>query len=100
MVKALRKKRLFDEDADWVPAKGRSFTLKKKTEQPEPDQRENKVSRQADVQAKVKERKGTVPKNDAEGLDRSYASSANMNLDSQGTLYIAGTKGVFRERMD
>ena len=32
MVKALRKKRLFDEDADWVPGKGRSFNMKKNTE--------------------------------------------------------------------
>ncbi len=35
----------------------------------------------------------TLPKNDAERLDRAYASSANMYLDSQGTLRVAGTKG-------
>lgn len=100
MVKVFgqRKRRLFDEDADWLPSKGRVFTLKKNAEPPEPQNEVNGVKTtksQADVQAKVKELKGTMPKNDAEGLDRAYASSANMTLDSQGTLYTAGTKGGF-----
>ena len=30
----LKKKTLFDEDADWVPSKGRVFTLKKAEEEP------------------------------------------------------------------
>ncbi len=34
MVKALRKKRLFDEDADWVPQKRNPFKIKTGT-QPE-----------------------------------------------------------------
>ena len=38
MVKALRKKRLFDEEADWVPGKGRSFTMKEKTQEAEDTQ--------------------------------------------------------------
>ena len=32
MVKFFKRRKLFDEDADWVPAKGRSFTMKKNTE--------------------------------------------------------------------
>ncbi len=31
MVKVIGKRKLFDEDADWVPAKGRIFTMKKPT---------------------------------------------------------------------
>ncbi len=29
MVKVMGQRRIFDEDADWVPAKGRIFTMKK-----------------------------------------------------------------------
>ena len=36
MVKALRKKKLFDEDADWVPQKGRAFKMKGRTQKEEP----------------------------------------------------------------
>ena len=35
MVKALRKNKLFDEDADWVPAQGRSLTMKRTTQEAE-----------------------------------------------------------------
>ncbi len=31
MVKVMGKRRIFDEDADWVPAKGRIFTMKRQT---------------------------------------------------------------------
>ena len=31
MAKGCRKKKLFDEDADWMPSKGRAFALKKNT---------------------------------------------------------------------
>ena len=67
MVKVFgrRKRRLFDEDADWLPSKGRVFTLKKNTEPPEPQNEVNGVKTrqsQADVRAKVKELKDTMPK--------------------------------------
>ena len=31
MVEFIGKRRLFDEEADWAPAKGRIFTMKKAT---------------------------------------------------------------------
>ena len=97
MVKALRKKRLFDEDACWVPGKGQGFMMKRNKEKPKETQ--NKVlvkgektrQPQADVQAKVKELKDARPITDAEGLDRAYAGSSNVSLDSQGTLCVSGT---------
>ncbi len=38
MVKALSRGNIFDEDADWVPAKGRSFTMKRTTQEAEDTQ--------------------------------------------------------------
>ena len=32
---------------------------------------------------------------DSEGLDMAYADQSNMFLDSQGTLFVSGTKGGF-----
>lgn len=88
MVKVRGKKKWYDEQADWVPAKGRQFVMKA-----------NRGTTEADA---VPERKAepTVPKErkkstttDAEGLSNAYASSSNLFLDPQGTLHVSGTKG-------
>ncbi len=40
------------------------------------------------------------PITDAEDLDTAYTDQSNMYLDSQGTLYVAGTLGSFKKRVD
>ena len=36
MVKIFKRRKLFDEDADWVPQKGRAFKMKTKMQKEEP----------------------------------------------------------------
>jgi hypothetical protein len=74
MVKATKKKRnIFDDEADWVPQKGREFTMKtSKAEKEQPQQvQEDKI------------------KTDAEGEDRAYADGDTYVEDNK--LYIAGS---------
>ena len=35
MIKILKKRKLFDDDADWVPQKGRAFKMKAKIQKEE-----------------------------------------------------------------
>ena len=85
MVKFYKKKKWFDEDADWIPQKGKEFKMKTGTE-PEDKQTD-----------KPEPPPANTPQNaqklytDSEG----YADPSNMFLDSQGTLFVAGTKGGF-----
>ena len=106
MVKFYKKKKRFDEDADWIPHKGRVFKMKAGTEpgpgpQPGP---EPQPEPQPQPQPPPEPQPGPQPQpakntqklySDAEGLDMAYADSSNMFLDSQGTLFVAGTKGGF-----
>jgi hypothetical protein len=68
-----RRKRKFDEEADWVPQKGRGYTM-------------NQMQQKQSTPTRT---------TDAEGLDRAYASPSNLYLDPEGTLHVAGTKGGF-----
>ena len=36
MVKFFKRRKLFDEDADWLPQKGRAFKMKTKMQKEEP----------------------------------------------------------------
>ena len=98
MVKFLgKKKRLFDEDADWLPPKGREFKLKAGTEPTDtptdpPIDPPTYPPIDPPTDQPVKEQKTFT---DAEGLDKAYADQSNLFLDSRGTLYVAGTKGNF-----
>ena len=38
MVKIFKRRKLFDEDADWVPQKGRAFKMKAKMQKEEPNE--------------------------------------------------------------
>jgi hypothetical protein len=76
-----KKKRLFDDDADWVPQKGKAFKLK--------------AGRDPPADTPPKDQIPEAPLTDADGLDKAYADKSNLHLDSQGTLYVAGTKGNF-----
>jgi hypothetical protein len=76
MVKATkRKKNIFDYEADWVPQKGRVFTMKASTN--EEDQREDHRAQ------------GDKIKTDAEGEDRAYAQGDTYVEDNK--LYVAGS---------
>lgn len=86
MVKVSGKRRLFDEDADWVPAKGRTFTMKKQTEQrtdePQP-------AKERDLSFALK---GPAI-SDAVGLERAYDSPGSTYTYGD-TVFVAGTKGT------
>ena len=76
MVKALRKKKLVDEDADWVPAKGRNFTMKRTTReaedtQPVPTQGSASKSHRAEERDLSFALKGPAI-SEAEGLGKAY----------------------------
>ena len=102
----MRKKRLFDEDADWVPAKGRSFTMKGKTQeaedtQPVPTQGSSDSLAQASDASKsqrAEERdlsfalKGPAI-SDAEGLEKAYEAPGSTYTYGD-THFVAGTKGT------
>jgi hypothetical protein len=76
MVKATkRKKNIFDYEADWVPQKGRVFTMKASTK--EEDQREDQRAQ------------GDKIKTDAEGEDRAYAQGDTYVEDNK--LFVAGS---------
>jgi hypothetical protein len=77
-VTKLKKRRLFDEDADWTPAKGRIFTMKKgKQKQTEDLDR--------DLSSALKGETIT----DKEGLERAYQQGDAYAYGD--TLYIAGS---------
>ena len=113
MVKfeGLGKKKRFDEDSEWVPSKGRVFTLKGSESEaaPTPYNTPRKIMQEArpkdvlkdsqsQIQAKVGPVQGRKPSSrdpitHAEGLDRAYASSSNLATGPDGTVYVSGTKG-------
>ena len=72
MVKYFKRKR-FDEDADWVPQKGRAFKMKTKMQKEETKEEPKEETEQKQDKIKM----------DAEGMDRAYA---------QGDVYGEGNK--------
>ena len=85
MVKALRKKKLFDEDADWMPAKGRSFTMKEKTQETEDTQ----PTVERDLSFALK----GPALSDAQGLEKAYEAPGSTYTHGD-TIFISGTKGT------
>ncbi len=75
-VTRLRKRRLFDEDADWTPAKGRAFEMKK-----------GKQSEQKDIDLSSALKGETLT--DKDGLERAYQQGDTYAYGD--TLYIAGS---------
>ena len=65
MIKVRGKRNWYDREADWVPAKGRQFVMKRMMQEKEPPREEPKI------------------KTDAEGMDRAY---------EQGDVYGEGEK--------
>ena len=85
MVKVRGKKKWYDEEADWVPAKGRQFVMKAN--------RGGTTEADAAPERRLPKEKEKSPTTDAEGLSNAYASSSDLLLDPQGTLHVSGTKG-------
>ena len=77
----IKKRRQFDEDADWLPQKGRLFVLK----QPPPP---------PPLQPIPEQKTRTT---DKEGLDRAYKTESGFYRDPEGTLHVAGTRGGLLE---
>ena len=105
MVKTLRKKKHFDEDADWVPAKGRGFTMKRTTQeedtQPVPTQGSSDSLAQASdaskrQRAEEKDFSFALKRpaiSDAEGLEKAYEAPVSTYTYGD-THFVAGTKGT------
>ncbi len=89
MVKVIGKRKLFDEDADWVPAKGRIFTMKK------PTMGVRELTSQVENPKGEKDLSSALagePITDKTGLENAYAQGDTYaNGD---TLYIAGTHNL------
>ena len=106
MVKFFKRRKLFDEDADWLPQKGRAFKMKTKmqkedvTREEQPREEQVLSQRVEDQRAKEEPFRMTAEppdikydfkrkeprdniKTDAEGMDRAYA---------QGDVYGEGNK--------
>ena len=108
MVKIFKRRKLFDDEADWVPQKGRAFKMKTKMqkeqtkEEPKEDpyMKYERTPKEAPFRMKVgqpnikyertpkvwtveAEKKQDKIKTDAEGMDRAYA---------QGDVYGEGNK--------
>ncbi len=66
--------------------------MKTRTQPEDKPETPDTTSPPANTPAKV-QRPGPIT--DAEGLDRAYADQTNMYLDSQGTLFVSGTKSGF-----
>jgi hypothetical protein len=112
MVKATKKKKNnFDYEADWVPQKERVFKMKASTLEEEdqgtdqqvftPESQDQGASKTPVFTPRSQDQKATpqaAPQKlytDSEGLDMAYADQSNIFLDSQGTLFVSGTKGGF-----
>ena len=102
MVKFYKRKKLFDDDADWVPQKGRQFKMKtmQKEEPPKDEPPKGEPPKEAPFRMKMgppnlkyermpngwteePEQKQDKIKTDAEGMDRAYG---------QGDVYGEGNK--------
>ena len=79
-----KRRKKFDEEADWLPPKNKLFVLKQPTVETE--------SLSEPKQEPNQEAKNTT---DKEGLDQAYASANSLHRDAQGTLHVAGTRGGF-----
>ena len=89
MVKVTGKRKLFDEDADWVPAKGRIFTMKK------PTTGAREVTSQVEKPKGEKDLSSALagePITDKTGLENAY--SQGDTYAHGDTLYIAGTHNL------
>ena len=76
--KGIKKRKIFDYDADWVPQKDRQFVLKQA-----PPQQEERT----DVKHPLDKT------TDAQGLKAAYSAESGFYRDPEGTLHVAGTRG-------
>ena len=81
-----RKRRQFDEDADWLPQKDRLFVLKQPPPPPPPP---------PPPHPSIPAQKTRTT--DKEGLDRAYKTDNGFYRDPEGTLHVAGTRGGLLE---
>ena len=79
MVKAQRK-RWYDDEADWMPEKGRAFEFKRGVQQ-EPPQKHQRQIKPTPLQHTIK--------TDAEGLEKAYQQGDYFH--DGDTLYVAGS---------
>ena len=84
MVKSYgpKRRRRFDEEADWLPPKNRPFVMKRQQRdetEPEPPLAPKTIKKTSD----------------AEGLSQAAKTDNGFYLDPAGTLHMAGTRGSF-----
>ena len=96
MEKNKRRKPVYDMEDSYIPARTRSFKLKERAQPDKPAPEANQPSPEVPL---PKESRGPATSERADtdetGLDKAYSDSSNLHLDSEGTLYVAGTKGNF-----
>ena len=101
MVKIFKRRKLFDEEADWVPQKERAFKMKTKMQKEEP---QKEVSKKEDpfrmkaeppdirydfLRKQLREKQQDKIKTDAEGMDKAYAQG---DVYGEGNkMYVAGS---------
>ena len=83
-----KRRKMFDEDANWLPPKNRSFALKNPVASRERQAPQGPVKQDA----KPEPRRKTT---DAKGLKTAYASESAFYLDPDRTLHMAGARGSF-----
>ncbi len=91
MVKFNGKRRLFDEDADWLPAKGRIFMMKKPTTGARDKAMDTPV-RNSESTRDLSSALAGKPITDKTGLVNAYAQGDTYAHGD--TLYIAGTHNL------
>ena len=84
-----KRRRRFDEEADWLPSKNRAFVMKQSL----PEGGQTKGPKSEYVPPLVP--KATKKTTDSEGLRRAYKADTGFYLDPAGTLHAAGTRGSF-----
>ena len=89
-----RKRRQFDEDADWLPQKDRLFVLKQPPEVPEAKASPLPPPPPPPLPPIPEQKTRTT---DKEGLDRAYKTDNGFYRDPEGTLHVAGTRGGLLE---
>ena len=105
MVKLFKRRKLFDDDAEWVPQKGRAFKMKAKMQNEEPEEKPKEEPFR--MKAEPPDINYDLPKkerdlsfalkgpaiSDAEGLERAYDAPGSTYTYGD-TIFVAGTKGT------
>jgi len=86
-----RRRKTFDDDADWLPSRNRRFVLKNPMAPSDPEP----LPEPSSDGSQTKGTKGRKKTSDSEGLRTAYNTDTGLYRDPAGTLHVAGTRGGF-----